>query len=205
MCAWHTQNDCNINRVERLMIKLYGSFTSPFVRHCRIALLQSGAEFEFIETNYEQSAQGSVAMRVPYLEHNGLTLNDSMSILRYVRERHDQIFCRNLAEYDLLLLINAALDSTVNLFLMENSGVDIANNDYTQRQSARVEQCLKHLELVAHDGLEWNDAGIRLACFIDWAKYRQRLNFERFPALEAWLESASHSKEFQLTSPPAVN
>lgn len=186
------------------MMKLYGSFTSPFVRHCRIALLQSGAEFEFIETNYEQSATGSVAMRVPYLEHNGLTLNDSMSILRYVRERHDQIFCRNLAEYDLLLLINTALDSTINLFLLENSGIDIASNNYTQRQTARIQQCLEHLEQRASDGLEWNDAGIRLACFIDWAQFRQRISFERFPALQGWLEGASQSQEFQLTSPPCV-
>ena len=184
------------------MMKLYGSFTSPFVRHCRIAVLQGDFKCEFLETNYEQSAVGSAAMRVPYLEHQGLKLHDSMSILRYLRERHDQRFCPTLAEYDLLLLINTALDSTINLFLLQNSGVDVAANSYTKRQAQRIEQCLEHLNEAARPGLEWNDAGIRLACFIDWAIYRQRLDFTPYPALLAWLEQARQSQEFAATAPP---
>ena len=186
------------------MMKLYGSFTSPFVRHCRIAALQGDFTCEFIETNYEQSALGSTAMRVPYLEDQGLKLHDSMSILRYLRERRDQRFCPTLAEYDLLLLINTALDSTINLFLLQNSGVDIAANSYTKRQAQRIEQCLEHLNETARPGLEWNDAGIRLACFIDWAMYRQRLDFAPYPALLAWLEQARQSQEFAATAPPAA-
>lgn len=185
-------------------MKLFGSYTSPFVRHCRIAVLQADLECGFVETNYEQSAEGSAAMRVPYLEHDQLKLHDSMSILRYLRELTDQRFCPTLEEYDLLLLVNTALDSTINLFLLENSGLDIASNSYMQRQARRVEQSLAYLNDVAAQGLEWNDAGIRLACFVDWAMFRQRLDFTNYPALVAWREQAQQSKEFIATAPPTA-
>lgn len=185
-------------------MKLFGSYTSPFVRHCRIALLQAGLEYEFVETNYEQSAEGSAAMRVPYLEYQGLKLHDSMSILRYVRQASDQPFCQTLAEYDLLLMVNTALDSTINLFLLENSGLDIGNNSYTQRQARRITQSLTYLNDAAAQGLEWNDAGIRLACFVDWAIFRKRLDFAAYPALLAWLNKAQQSKEFAETAPPTA-
>lgn len=191
-----------MNQPYETPMKLYGSYTSPFVRHCRIALLQQGIEFEFIETDYTQSAQGSAAMRVPYLEHQGMKLHDSMSILRYIRQLNDHTFCRSLVEYDLILLVNTALDSTINLFLLQNSGVDIQHNDYTLRQQQRIDSCLNLLNQIAQDGLEWNDAGVRLACFIDWAQYRKRIDFSDYPALLGWLQSAQQSQEFQLTAPP---
>lgn len=184
-------------------MKLHGSFTSPFVRHCRIALLQQGMDFEFIETDYAQSAEGSPAMRVPYLQDGDLVLHDSSSILKHIRQRNDQGFCQSTEEFDLYLLVTTALDSTINLFLLEKSGVDIATNNYTQRQAQRIQQCLQALNSKAGQGLEWNDAGIRLACFIDWALFRQRLDLSGFPALLNWLDDARQSREFDLTTPPA--
>lgn len=182
---------------------LYGSYTSPFVRHCRIALLQYQAKFKLIETDYQQSAAGSAAMRVPYFEHQDIKLHDSMSIIRFIRELHGHRMCETTAEYDLLLLVNTAIDSTINLFLLEKSGVDIAANSYTQRQSQRIQQCLEHFESVAEQ-LKWNDAGIRLACYLDWVQYRQRLDLRQYPALIAWLEQAQQYPEFTDTAPPAA-
>ena len=34
-------------------MKLFGSYTSPYVRHCRIVLAQNGQDCEFVETDYE--------------------------------------------------------------------------------------------------------------------------------------------------------
>lgn len=184
------------------MIKLFGSFTSPFVRHCRIALLQTNAEFEFIETDYSQSAQQSPAMRVPFLQHNDLTLHDSSSILKYIRELNGDHFCSSLDELELYCLINTALDSTINLFLLERSGVEIDTNDYLKRQRQRIDACLAALERAARTGLSWDDAGIRLACFIDWAIYRNRLRFDTYPALHTWLTEARSKAEFQSTALP---
>ncbi|MGX5915524.1 glutathione S-transferase N-terminal domain-containing protein [Aliidiomarina sp. Khilg15.8] len=184
-------------------MKLFGSYTSPYVRHCRIALLQTETKFEFLETDYTQSAKGSPAQRVPYLQHEGMQLHDSASILKYIRFRAEQPFCASCESFDYFCLVNAALDSTVNLFLLENSGVDIHTNNYTQRQASRIESVLQALEERAAEGLEWDDAGIRLACFIDWASFRKRLNFDKYPALLQWLDDANQDRIFTSTKPPA--
>lgn len=184
-------------------MQLFGSYTSPYVRHCRIALLQSDIEFEFLQTDYAQSAKGSPAQRVPYLQHEGFQLHDSASILKYIRLQAEQPFCASCESFDYFCLVNAALDSTVNLFLLENSGVDIHSNDYTKRQASRIQSCLDALEQRAAEGLEWDDAGIRLACFIDWASFRKRLSFDNHPALLEWLHQANQDRVFVATKPPA--
>ena len=49
-------------------MKLYGSFTSPFARHCRIVLLETGQACDFVETDYAASAAASPAKKVPFLQ-----------------------------------------------------------------------------------------------------------------------------------------
>ena len=61
-------------------MKIYGSFTSPFVRHCRIVLLETGLTCEFIEVDATQSAQISPTKKVPLLVDG--------DILRDTRKRH---------------------------------------------------------------------------------------------------------------------
>lgn len=184
-------------------MQLHGSFTSPFVRHCRIVMLQTDTQFEFIETDYAQSAEGSSTMRVPYLFDGNIQLHDSTSIIHYLREKNNQTLYENALTHDLFLLVNTALDSTINLFLLEKSGVDIQKNSYAVRQRDRIERCLQALNTLAERSLQWDDLGIRIACFIDWALYRQRLDFTAYPALLNWLERARQYKEFNLTAPPA--
>lgn len=184
-------------------MQLHGSFTSPFVRHCRIVMLQNDTQFEFIETDYAQSAEGSSTMRVPYLFDGDIQLHDSSSIIHYLREKNNQKLYEDALTHDLFLLVNTALDSTINLFLLEKSGVNIQENSYAVRQRNRIERCLQTLNAEAKAGMKWNDVGIRLACFIDWALYRQRLDFSAYPALLNWLEQAKQYKEFNLTAPPA--
>lgn len=47
-------------------MELFGSYTSPFVRHCRIALLETKTKFSFTETDFETSAKLSPAKRFPF-------------------------------------------------------------------------------------------------------------------------------------------
>lgn len=183
-------------------MQLFGSYTSPFVRHCRIVLLETKTDFEFVETDYSQSAAGSPAQRVPYLQDGELQLHDSASIIKHIRQLAGESFCAEVESFDLFCLINAALDSTINLFLLENSGVDIKSNPYLQRQASRIESCLQSLQEKAEAGLAWDDAGIRLACFVDWAEFRKRLSFTAYPALQNWRDQALHQKSFSQTQPP---
>lgn len=191
------------------MMQLFGSFTSPFVRHIRITLADTGLAHEFVETDYSQSAAGSPAQRVPFLRADvndkTLQLNDSTSILKFIREAAGESFCADVATLDLYCLINTALDTTVNLFLLEREGLNSDANPYLQRQAARIQTALQALENYPWpEQLPWDDAGIRLVCFLDWALFRQRLDFSNYPRLLQLLDDAKAQPSFVATAPPQV-
>ena len=73
-------------------MKLYGSVTSPYVRHVRVALAQSGFDYTFVEADYAMSAERSPTAKVPFFEDGDLTLTDSTSILKHVREKSGMEF-----------------------------------------------------------------------------------------------------------------
>ncbi|RZA06776.1 MAG: hypothetical protein EOO68_04495 [Moraxellaceae bacterium] len=77
-------------------MKLYGSYTSPFVRHCRIAILETHGECEFIETDQAVSAAKSPTKRVPFFEDGEIFLTDSNAILKYLREKSGQIYLADM-------------------------------------------------------------------------------------------------------------
>ena len=52
-------------------MELFGSYTSPYVRHCRIAFKETGLAYSFTETDHDMSAKLSPA-KVPFLHHNDL-------------------------------------------------------------------------------------------------------------------------------------
>jgi glutathione S-transferase len=111
-------------------MKLYGSYTSPFVRHCRILLLESGLPCEFIVTDGVASAAKSPTKKVPFLEDGELFLTDSCSIVKYLREKNMQAFCFTAIEYDRFCLVNTLLEATVNLFMLEKDGILPAQSAY---------------------------------------------------------------------------
>lgn len=166
-------------------MQLFGSFTSPYVRHCRIVLAQTGLDCEFVETDYEQSAAQSPACRVPFLHDGKLMLTDSASILKYLREKAGRPFFTDVRDYDLFLLVNTAMDSTVNLFLLEKDGVTPETTAYLKRQQRRVDQTLNYLNrLIAEEAAgDWTDGRIRLGCYLSWALFRERLTLDDHPAL----------------------
>ena len=184
-------------------MKLYGSYTSPFVRHCRVALVQGGHEFEFVETDYDMSAKMSPTSKVPFLSDGEITLTDSSSIVRYVREKSGLVFLPELEDFELFSMINTILDTTINLFLLENSGADADQIPYLSRQKSRIESGLLELDkrIDSSKGVSL-DSNLRLACFIDWAIFRNRIDFTPHSNLLALLESANRSEAFSGTAPP---
>lgn len=166
-------------------MQLFGSYTSPFVRHIRIVLAQTGLDFEFVETDYAASAEQSPAARVPFLRDGDRLLTDSLSILRYLREQTGQPFFPGLDEFDRFLLVNAALDSTVNVFLLERDGITQEQAPYLDRQQRRIRQCLQALEeaVVRSAPEASDDFAIRLGCYLSWALFRERFDLAEFPAL----------------------
>ncbi|MEE4330731.1 MAG: glutathione S-transferase family protein [Wenzhouxiangella sp.] len=166
-------------------MKLHGSLFSPYVRHCRVALAETGLDHDFVETDYDQSAKLSPTARVPFLEDGELRLNDSASILRHIRERAGQPFMPDIEDYELFLLANTGLDSTVNLFLLERDGLTPERVPYLARQAARVRTVLSELDRVCGRRVAdfkppFTDGLIRTACYLNWATFRERLDHSGF-------------------------
>ncbi|WP_194756594.1 glutathione S-transferase family protein [Aliidiomarina indica] len=184
------------------MIRLFGSYTSPFVRHCRIALAQAELPFEFVETDYAQSAVGSPTQRVPYATIDGQTLTDSTSILKFVREAQGHPFLPQLDECELYCLANTLLDTTINLFLLERDGLTVDAAPYLKRQLARIHAILGQLNDQSWQNAYVDDGVLRLCCYLDWVIFRDRLDLSEYPHLLALLEQVNTDPHFAASAPP---
>ncbi len=183
---------------------LYGSYTSPFVRHCRIELLSAELDFDFVDTDYAASDVGSPTKRVPYLHDGDTQLTDSSSILMHLRQKQDLTFISDAAEMDHYMLAGTGLDTAINLFLLEREGQTPANNDYLARQSARVETTLSALNKYDYESSSsLNTAETRTACLLAWGLYRSRFAIDGLDSLSALLERANQWQPFIDTAPPA--
>lgn len=185
-------------------VKLYGSFTSPFVRHCRFVFQQLSLPFEFVETDYTQSAAGSPMKKVPYMTVGDLQLTDSSSILKYARETAGTQFLPELADFERYTMINTVMDSAINLFLLDRCGITAEQAPYLARQQERVDAGLAALDqsVQLEHALE-KECHIRCVCFVDWAVYRGRMTFSAYPRLEALAKAANADALFAETAPPA--
>lgn len=186
-------------------MNLYGSYTSPYVRHCRIELSLAGFEYNFHVTDYADSDKGSPTKRVPYFTDGDLVLTDSTSILLYLRSKQALPFIDTAAEMDLYCMVNTALDAAINLFILEREGQSPVNNDYLARQAARIETALgalnnNELPMAA----PYSIAQVRLACFLAWGRYRERFSITGLAQLESFLNAIERWPEFATTAPPAA-
>src|SRR5690606_10494965 len=132
-------------------MKLYGSFTSPFVRHCRIALLQYQQAFEFIPTDYGQSAALNPTQRVPFADVETMAMHEYEAISTCVCEHRGETFFVDLTDYDLFLLVNTLLDASCYLFLLGKGGVTTESCAYLSRHQSRIEATLQEF-----DQREWS-------------------------------------------------
>jgi glutathione S-transferase len=184
-------------------MKLYGSYTSPFVRHCRIVLLETSIDCEFIETDQAASAVKSPTKRVPFLEDGDIFLTDSSAIIKYLREKSGSHFCSTTEELNKFCLVNSALDTVVNLFFIKRDGVDISGIPYLQRQAARIQSTLEELNNIKFSlQAPYDDADLRLGCFMGWAKLRNQVDFSVYPQLEKFYQGILGYGAFERTMPP---
>lgn len=185
-------------------MKVYGSYTSPFVRHCRIVLLETGLPCEFIETDMQQSGELSPTKKVPFLVDGDLTLTDSSSILKYLREKSGAPFLNDINDFELFNLSNTVMDACVNLFFFEKlDQLKPEQSKYLTRQKTRVLSGLEELNRAdLSSELPLSDGKLRLACFLDWAVYRDRISLLKLCNLAQFLDFARTDSNFRKTTPP---
>ena len=181
---------------------LYGSYTSPFVRHCRIALAQSNFNFELVEADYAMSAERSPTAKVPFFSDGDIMLTDSSSILKFVREKAGGEYLKEIEDFELFTMTNTVLDASINLFLLENEGFGPGQVNYLSRQQNRIESGLNELNTRFSDNSDLSlDSSIRCACFLDWALFRDRITLDGLDNLEALLDKAREDEIFAGTAP----
>jgi glutathione S-transferase len=186
------------------MTELFGSYTSPYVRHCRIAMMQLGHAFTLVETNNDASAKGSPTKRVPYLRDGDRFFTDSSSILQYVRRKAGQSFLADLEDAERFYLANTGLEATVNIFQLEKDGITPPQSPYLQRQAARAQSVLETLDTYNLDtsGATTSDSVLRVACYLGWALFRKRFDLAPYRNLTAFVERAKSIPHFAETAPP---
>jgi len=193
-------------------MKLYGSYTSPFVRHCRIALLEGQAqgslECEFIETDIVGSGKLSPTKKVPFLQDinkgKEVELTDSASILMYLREQSSQAFFNDASDFNLFCNVNTVLDASVNLFFLElKDNILPTDGSYLERHQERVLSALSYFNESQYSSqAPFTDGELRLACFLDWGLFRKRISLEGLNNLQALLNAARNYDVFSNTAPP---
>jgi glutathione S-transferase len=185
-------------------MQLYGSYTSPYVRHCRIALIDSGLPFELIESDQAASTRLSPTQRVPFLVDGKMQLSDSLAILAHIRQRQGQQLLSDPQRLNLMCLATTVLDSTINLFFLERDGLTVASSAYLQRQQARINSSLAELERQQLKSCApFDDADLRLGVMIGWAEFRQRIDFTPYPKLRAFYQALLSFAPFAQTQPQA--
>jgi glutathione S-transferase len=187
-------------------MELYGSYTSPFVRHCRIALLESDFPFTFVETDAVGSAKLSPTQKLPFLKYQekGVEkmLTDSSAILKFIREESGLTFFKKTHEFNIYCTANTLLDTAINLFYLEKENITPKTSTYLARQQSRMESGMTDLnKLTFSTTAPFNDAELRIACFLDWALFRNRITLDAYPNLANLLENVRKYPHFLSTVP----
>lgn len=175
-------------------MKLYGSFTSPYVRRLRILLGEHDYEFIDAPTSTPKGrallSQVNPTMKIPMFEDEGKVLCDSGLIAQYLHNKLD-IPALSYHDLNILKIIDAITDSYIQLFLLSCSGFDTSESKmYFNLQRERIERSFSFLENSISTGIitssNWNYMTISLVTSIEWLMKRQLHDFSDLPALSGF-------------------
>ncbi len=183
-------------------MKLYGTITSPFVRHVRVALAQSGFDYTLVEADFAVSAEQSPTAKVPYFTDGSLRLTDSSSILKYVREKSGAVFLQEVEDFELYVMSNTLIDAAINQFILESDGATGEQFPYLARQGLRVQKGLQELNrrIDPSQGIT-QDSTLRCACLLGWGLFRNRFTLEGLDNLSRLWDVANQDHHFAATAP----
>ncbi len=172
----------NTNNME---FHLVGSTTSPFVRRLRILMDFHQIPYQFEAINYME-AGGDKRLRslgpvnkLPVLLVGDQKIFDSRIIFQFIRKTcHIENHFDINADNDLTIL-DAGLDSLVNLFSWKRGGVDFEKmhpeHFYYKRQVGRVLEVTQYFEERVQNLAEWNYVTMSLYAAYDWAQIRKMI------------------------------
>ncbi|MCK6551411.1 glutathione S-transferase family protein [Myxococcota bacterium] len=196
-------------------MKLYGTYTSPFVRRVRIVAEEVGAPYTLVDSSKDE---GQAALRaitpiwkVPVAELDGTVILDSHVIVDFLLESWGHRKIRTVTsanrwrEKNIHNVIDGALDSAINLFYLKRDGAseDIA---YLAKQKGRVEAAMDWIEKQLDDGWFTDErriglTEIALVTAIDWMTFRDAYPVTRHPGLARFRDVHRDVASFTSTAP----
>ncbi len=165
---------------------IYGSETSPFVRRLRLFLETKKIPSTFKMVNYFEKKDAEFLKtinpinKIPVMkdEKNNQMVYDSRVIYNYIVTK-ENLPKLTTDEENILSMIDGMQDSTVNLFMIKRSGIDITvDNSFFNRQRDRTEEILNHLTPWVESKPSWNYLTISLYVLLDWGQFREMLNIK---------------------------
>lgn len=190
---------------------LIGSVTSPYVRKIRI-LLHTLGPFELKAINYLEKNDSDYLKsinpinQIPILLDGELKIYDSRVIYNYLAKKHN-LKTLNVEEENILSAIDAAMDTSINLFSLRRGGLDLnGGNSYIERQKERVSLILNYLtpwvqSLDEKNQDHWNILTMSLYSYLFWGEFREMLDLSAYPDLKKFLERFKQAPGVELTIP----
>jgi glutathione S-transferase len=210
------------------VLKLFGHDASPYVRRVRIVLGELRIPFERDTHGWQDPAAefsaASPIQKVPMLDlgpevpvrhvFESRVIAALLFALPHPRPGGDPPFQDmlldpglDLLDQNALSVTDAAQDSLVNVFLLENDGIRAEQSSYLQRQVRRARGCLDWLEdtyrgrtTLGPGRLAYVDVGV--LTLLGWIRFRKRLDLAPWPALRA-LEAAHAERPSIASTRPA--
>lgn len=191
---------------------LIGSIRSPFVRICRLFMMQNSIPFEFKVLNFlddpkdaAELAKESPINRVPILEADGQKIFDSRVIINYLIKKHN-LKPLSIEDENRVSVAYSCLDTALTLFQMKKDGFDLNHKGFfISRQHQRIPQNLIYLDswmrdLSSSKKEDWNFASMTLYSFLFWAHAREIFDVNAYPACRDFLEKFSNCTGVQETT-----
>lgn len=193
---------------------LIGSFTSPYVRKIRMLLFSLGT-YKFESINYLEKKDSdylksiNTINQIPILLDGETKIFDSRVIYNYLAKKH-HFKPLTIEEENILSAIDAAMDTSINLFSLRRGGLDLqAENYYIERQKERVPLILNYLtpwvkSLDPKNNDHWNFLTMSLYAYLYWGEYRSIVDLSSFPEMKTFLEKFRNAPGVQETTPPPL-
>lgn len=191
---------------------LIGSQRSPFVRICRMLMIQNGIDFHFQVLNFVDNKKDAEALsketpinRVPILIDGDQKVFDSRVIVNHLTKKHG-LRPLTLDEENIVSSIYSCMDTGVTLFLLKKDGFDTnAPGFFLSRQRERIPRNLEYLTPWTHrlDSSrpgDWNYPSMSLFSFLYWAEARELLKLKDYPEMAAFMERFKSAPGVQETT-----
>jgi glutathione S-transferase len=198
-----------------MLLRIYGTQTSPYVRRVRALALELGLGHTLVDTASEEGQarlrEVSPIWKIPVIELDGELVYDSVVIDELLVHRFgagslvapgpDDVELRNR-----MTVLDGALDSLINCFYLGRDGVTPATAAYLQKHQDRAKSAMTWLDARIDEGWltpskQFGLAEIALVSALGWMRLRETYPIERHPALLAAFEQHDERPSLASTRP----